>query len=173
MKGFLRFISLVLYYSILIHLPSASVSKVGVRLRAFSIKYIFHKVGSNVNVAKGVKFGKGSNIQIGNNSGIGECSTIVNMADVIIGNDVMIAPEVLFLTGGHEYHNDALLLREQSRVMKPIIIGNDCWIGARAIILPGVTVSNRVIIAAGSVVTKDLPESGIYGGNPARKIKDL
>ncbi|MBQ4812041.1 acyltransferase [Pseudoalteromonas luteoviolacea] len=164
---------LFLYYAFGRFLPSSSACKLCVKIRSFLVSKIFSSVGENVNIAQGVIFGRGANISIGNNSGIGEKSRLVSMGNITIGNDVMIAPEVLMLTGGHEYDDRNLLLREHASIVKPITIGDDCWIGARAIILPGVTVADRVIIAAGSVVTKDLAESGIYGGNPARKIKDL
>ncbi len=169
----MNILSLVLYYAFGRFLPSSSVCKLCVKIRGFLVSKIFCYVGEDVNIAQGVTFGRGTNISIGNNSGIGEKSRLVSMGDIVIGNDVMIAPEVLMLTGGHEYGDPKLLLIELPSVVKPITIGNDCWIGARVIILPGVTVAERVIIAAGSVVTKDLIESGIYGGNPARKIKDL
>lgn len=130
-------------------------------------------VGKNVNIANGVLFGRGSKVTIGDNSGIGESSRLVCMAEIIIGRDVMIAPEVMILTGGHRYDIPGLLLREQAILVAPVTIGNDCWIGARAILLPGISICDRVIIAAGSVVTKSVTESGVYGGNPARKIREL
>lgn len=172
-KKIIRVTFLVIYYSFLIFLPSNSVCKFCVKLRGACLKYIFNSIGSNVNIASGVRFGSGSLISIGDNSGLGERNYLVCMAPIKIGNDVMIAPEVMFLTGGHEYNDPAILLIHQPSVVAPISIGNDCWIGARAIILPGVCITNRVIIAAGSVVTKNISESGIYGGNPVRKIKDI
>lgn len=168
-----KIIALIIYYMFLKWLPSNSQCSYCVKLRAYSVKFIFRQVGSNINIASGVRFGQGGKISIGNNSGIGENCFIVAMDDVCIGNDVMIAPEVMVLTGGHHYDNPKLLLREHSSIVSPIIIGNDCWIGSRSIILPGVTICDRVIIAAGSVVTKSITESGIYGGNPSQKIKDI
>ena len=168
-----KIIALIIYYIFLKWLPSNSQCSYCVKLRAYSVKFIFQKVGLNVNIASGVRFGQGGKISIGNNSGIGENCYIVAMDDVRIGNDVMIAPEVMILTGGHLYDDPNLLLREHSSVVSPVIIGNDSWIGSRVIILPGVTICDRVIIAAGSVVTKSISESGIYGGNPSRKIKEI
>jgi len=164
---------LALYYGLARFLPSSSACNVCVKLRRYLINKIFYYAGSNVNIAQGVVFGRGGKISIGNNSGIGECSRLVAMESIIIGDDVMIAPEVLMLTGGHKYDDPNIFLREHESLTAPIKIGSDCWIGARAIILPGVAVCNRVIIAAGSVVTKSITESGIYGGNPAKKIKDI
>ncbi|NOI82325.1 acyltransferase [Vibrio tubiashii] len=169
----MKIIWLLIYYLIGIYLPSSSFSLVGVRIRAYLVSKIFAYVGSNVNIGQGVYFGRGSLISIGNSSGIGEKSRLVAMDKITIGDDVMIAPEVLVLTGGHDYNDPQLLLREQVSTIAPVNIGDDCWIGARAIILPGVSITNRVIIGAGSVVTKSINESGIYAGNPAKKIKGL
>lgn len=164
---------LILYYSFLIYLPSNSSCKFCVRIRTWCVRHIFSSVGKKVNIAQGVRFGSGAKIKIGDNSGIGEDCYLVAMAPISIGNDVMIAPQVMFLTGGHKYDDPSLLLREHESLTAPIEIGNDCWIGARAIILPGVKMADRVIIAAGSVVTKDITSSGLYGGNPAKKLKEL
>lgn len=172
-KSMLRIFILFLYYSIFKFLPSYSICPICVKLRYCLVKLLFCCCGSNVNIASNVRFGTGKLISIGNNSGIGENSYIVGMDNVIIGDDVMIAPEVMILTGGHAFDDPAMLLREQSIIIKEVVIGNDVWIGSRVIILPGVNVADRVIIAAGSVVTKSIIESGVYGGNPARKIKEI
>jgi maltose O-acetyltransferase len=169
----LKYLFLVLYYSLLIYLPSRSVSKTGVYLRQKCLKYIFKYVGKNVNIAKGVRFGKGFNISIGDNSGIGENSYLVSVDNIIIGNNVMIAPEVMILTGGHDFNDKSKLLINQKIVKKPVIIEDDVWIGARVLILPGVTISKRSIVAAGSVVTKDVQSNCIVGGNPAKVIKSI
>ncbi|CAG34765.1 acyltransferase [Desulfotalea psychrophila] len=169
----MNYLFLFFYYSFLIYLPSVSFVSFGVFLRRLVVAHIFKYVGKNVNIAKGVYFGRGHNITIGENSGIGENSRIVCMEKVEIGCDVMIGPEVMMLTGGHGYTDTKLLLREQDIITAPIKIGNDCWIGARAIILPGITITDRVIIGAGSVVAKSIFESGIYVGNPASKIRNL
>lgn len=166
-------LSLVVYYGLAVHLPSMSSCKTCVRLRSLLIKNIFAFVGENCNVAKGVRFGRGSKISIGNNSGIGEKSFLVAMDEITIGDNVMIAPEVMILTGGHDYTDPLKTLIAQRRVVGRVVIGDDCWIGARAIILPGVVIADRVIIGAGSVVVKSISNSGIYAGNPAVKIKDI
>ncbi|WP_105213409.1 acyltransferase [Pseudoalteromonas sp. T1lg22] len=169
----LKYFSLLLYYSFFKHLPSNSMCSFCVKMRCLILRYIFASVGYNVNVASGVRFGLGSKVHIGNNSGIGEDSYIVAMDEVVIGNDVMIAPQVMILTGGHEYQRPDLLLREQKITIAPVEIGNDCWIGARAVILPGVKICSRVVIASGAVVTKSIDSPGVYAGVPARQVREL
>lgn len=173
MKNIKSTFSLFFYYLFLKYLPSNSLCSVCVRLRAYVAKYIFDRVGSNLNIASGVRFGKGAKISIGNNSGIGENCYLVAMDHIYIGDNVMIGPEVMILTGGHDYNDPTKSLIAQNIITKPVVIGNDCWISARVTILPGISICDRVIIAAGSIVSKSISESGIYGGNPARKIKDI
>ncbi|EGR0111096.1 acyltransferase [Vibrio vulnificus] len=169
----MRFFFLLVYYIVVKHLPSNSSCKLCVYLRRIVVSFIFSYVGKNVNIASNVRFGKGNNLSIGNNSGIGEDSYIVCMDKVFIGDDVMIGPQVMILTGGHGYKDENLLLRKQKIITKPVSIGNDCWVGSRAIILPGVTICDRVVIGAGSVVSKSIETSGVYAGNPAKKIREL
>ena len=173
MSKFINFFILSMYYFILIYLPSKSMCEICVKLRSKAAKLIFNQLGSNVNIAKGVRFGKGAKISIGNNSGLGENCYLVAMDFISIGDNVMIGPEVMILTGGHDYNDPTKSLIAQNIITKPVVIGNDCWISARVTILPGISICDRVIIAAGSIVSKSISESGIYGGNPARKIKDI
>ncbi|NOJ20345.1 acyltransferase [Vibrio jasicida] len=169
----MKYFFLSVYYLLVKHLPSNSTCKLCVYLRRIVVSFIFDYVGDNVNIASNVRFGKGNNLSIGHNSGIGEDSYIVCMDSVSIGDNVMIGPQVMILTGGHDYKDDTSLLRQQKIITRPVSIGNDCWIGSRTIILPGVTICDRVVIGAGSVVSKSIVNSGIYAGSPAKKIREL
>lgn len=91
--------------------------------------------------------------------------------EVYIGNNVMIGPNVLITTVGHPL--SPLGRRKHMGIAKPIHIGNDVWIGGNATILPGVTIGNNVVIAAGAVVNRDVPDNCLVGGVPAKKIKDI
>lgn len=107
---------------------------------------------------------------IGENSGIGEYSKI--MPGVIIGDNVMMGPKCFFCTRNHEYtRTDIPMIQQGFQEQRPIKIGNDVWIGQNVIILPGVTVGNGCIIGAGAVVTKNVPDYAIVGGNPAKILK--
>ena len=111
------------------------------------------------------------NIYIGDNSGIGRNSYLSAEEKIEIGNNVMIGPQLIIYTANHETKRDCLMI-QQPMIKKPVRIGNDVWIGARVIILPGVSIGDGAIIGAGAVVTKDVTPYTVVGGVPARKIKD-
>ncbi len=101
---------------------------------------------------------------------LGQDSIIGSTAEVEIGNDVMMGPEVLIYTSNHGMEQ-GIPMRLQPLQSAPVRIGNDVWIGARCILLPGVTVHDGAVVAAGAVVTRDVPEDAIVGGVPARVLK--
>ncbi|WP_143315757.1 acyltransferase [Clostridium sp. HBUAS56017] len=129
----------------------------------------------------------GGKITIGENCYVGENSKIWAMEEIQIGNNVLIAHNVNIIdNNGHS--TDYKVRREElpyilkcghakqnifNRRIKPIIIGDDVWIGLNSIILKGVSIGKGAIIASGSVVTKDVPEFTMVSGNPARVIKYL
>jgi len=117
---------------------------------------------------------KGAILKIGSNLGISQAA-IVCHTSITIGNNVKIGGGVgIFDT---DFHSLDSLLRVDSKtditnkIKKPIIIGNDVFIGAYSLILKGVTIEENVIIGAGSVVTKSIPKNQIWAGNPAKFIK--
>ena len=97
--------------------------------------------------------------------------TILDIAPVRIGDYCMIGPNTLITTVNHPLTPKGR--RERLAQGKPVTIGNDVWIGGNCTILPGVTIGNNVIVAAGAVVTKDVPDNCVVAGVPARKIKEL
>lgn len=166
-----RIIGKLLYKIIGIRLPMsfAKVSLGSRKFRQFCAKLILgDRCGKWVNIEKGVYFGDG--LTIGNGSGIGANSNIPS--DVIIGENVMMGQECLMFTSNHRMDRlDIPMGAQGSTETKPIVVGNDVWIGARVTILPGVHIGNGCVIGAGSVVTKDIPDYEIWGGNPARFLK--
>jgi acetyltransferase-like isoleucine patch superfamily enzyme len=97
----------------------------------------------------------------------GDVSIVLN-ASVEIGNDTLIASGVKILTSTHNYNNNPMW---KDRIDKPVTIGSNVWIGANAIILPGVKIGNYSVVGAGSIVTKHVPEKMVVAGNPAKYIK--
>lgn len=164
---------LVLYYLIIKHLPTTETPVIGLsirKIRRYIVKQLFESTGQQVNINKDVYFGNGRKIKIGNNSSIEVGCQIAN--DTTIGNDVMIAPEVVIFSVGHETSDTSIPMRLQGNTKpRPVTIGDDVWIGQRAIILPGITIGDGAIVAAGSIVTKDIPARTVVGGNPAKILK--
>ena len=109
-------------------------------------------------------------ISIGNNSGIGINAFIQGPSS--IGDYVLMGPDVQIYTRNHKYDRvDIPMYNQGESEIKKVNIGNDVWIGSRAIILPGVTIGDGAIIGAGSIVTKNVEPYAIVGGNPAKVIK--
>ena len=133
-------------------------------------KYMFKSVGLDSNIRPNVKIANGYNFSIGNNSVIGENSFIQDNAEIIVGNNVICGPEIMIFTSNHGIDKDKLI-RLQRSPSKKVIIEDDVWIGARALILPGVTIGIGAVVGAGSVITKDVPPYAVVGGNPAKIIK--
>lgn len=108
-------------------------------------------------------------VRIGNRSRIGISCVIIG--PVTIGNDVMLAQNIVVSGLNHPYEDVTVPISMQKVTTKPIIIEDESWIGANAVITAGVTIGKHSVVAAGSVVTKDVPPYSIAVGNPARVIK--
>lgn len=128
-------------------------------------------VGERVWIAKTFNCDCGKNIFIGNDFTGNHNLTILDIREVYIGNNVMIGPNTLITTVGHPLSPKGR--RQYHAFAQPVRIGNDVWIGGNVTILPGVTIGNNVVVAAGAVVTKDVPDNTLVGGVPARKIKEI
>lgn len=116
------------------------------------------------------------NVEFGDFVNIGPRSLIDGKGGVKIGTGTIIAPNVIIYSVNHNYDIDLEALPFDHKIIaKAVVIGRYVWIGGNSIILPGVTIGQGAIIAAGSVVTKDVPEGALVGGNPARvlKIRDM
>jgi len=136
-------------------------------IRKILVNLFLLECGKNVRVKYNCDISP--NIRIGNNSEFGQRCLIYSGTK--IGNDVIMGPDVKIYTKNHVISSIKTPIKYQGIEMKETIIGDDVWIGANVVILPGVTVSNHSVIAAGAIVTKDVPEYALVGGNPAKIIK--
>lgn len=134
--------------------------------RYFVSKYL-NRCGRNLRVKKGAEISPNSGI--GNDSELGTRCMI--QSHVRIGSNVIMGPDIKIYSRNHNYNDLTQPIQYQGKTQYKTIIGNDVWIGANVIILPGVKIGNHTILGAGSVVTKDVPDFAIVGGNPAKVIK--
>lgn len=128
-------------------------------------------VGENVWIAKTFNCDNGKNIFIGDNFTANFNVTILDVKEVYIGDNVMIGPHTLITTVGHPLTPKGR--REHLAQSSEIHIGNDVWLGGNMTILPGVTIADNVVVGAGAVVTKDIPDNSLALGIPARVVKRL
>ena len=111
-----------------------------------------------------------SNVQVGRNVAIGAFVHIIANARVSIGDNSIIASAVQITTSTHDYRTRPY---RSKRVDAPVTIGRNVWIGAGAVILPGVTLGDDCVVGAGSIVTRDVAPATVVAGNPARVIRNL
>jgi acetyltransferase-like isoleucine patch superfamily enzyme len=112
----------------------------------------------------------GTEIRIGRNVFVNQNCTFYDLGGLDIGDDVLIGPNVSIITSGHPLEPS---LRRSVTTGKPIVIERNVWIAAGATIIGGVTVGENSVVAAGSVVTRDVPPNTLVGGNPAKLIRML
>jgi acetyltransferase-like isoleucine patch superfamily enzyme len=108
-------------------------------------------------------------VEIGARCLLGIGSTVIG--PVRLGNNVITAQHVVLSGMNHDYEAVQTPIRNQSVTVRPIVVEDDCWIGANVVILPGVTIGRHSVVAAGSVVTHNVPPFSVVGGNPARLLK--
>ena len=108
-------------------------------------------------------------IEIGSFSELG--TNCIIQSNTFIGDYVIMGPDVKIYTRNHIFTSLDVPIAEQGHTNEKVMIGNDVWLGANAIITPGVTIGDHAIVASGAVVTKDVPAYAIAGGVPAKVIK--
>lgn len=138
------------------------------KLRNYFVRKYIKSAGKNMNIGRYCKIHK--NTTIGDHSGVGFGCEIPN--GVTLRSHVMMGPDVLIFTQNHQTADTEIPMREQGMApLKPVVIGDDVWIGARVCILPGVTIGQGAVIGACAVVSKDVPAYSVAVGNPARVVK--
>lgn len=135
------------------------------------IKELLGSCGEGVSILPTFQCDYGKNIHIGNDFVMNFNGVILDIAPVYIGNHVMIGPNTMICTVNHPL--DFQGRRDNLGIAKEVRIGDDVWIGGNCTILPGVTIGNRVVVAAGAVVTKNIPDDSLVAGVPAKVIRKL
>jgi maltose O-acetyltransferase len=168
---------LILFYGFANHLPNSYNRYIGYisnHIRIFICRHIFKECGKVTTINRNIYFGNGKDIIIGDYSGIGANCVLTN--NIQIGKYVMMGPDLYCLSStDHKTENVDIPMCFQGHLnldeRKKITIDDDVWIGARVIITKNKYIGKGSIIAAGSVVTKDVSEYAIVGGNPAKLLK--
>lgn len=138
----------------------------------FMLKMAGAKIGTNVRICSSVKILGNGSLFIGDNTWIGHQCLIISSSQISIGKNVDIAPKVYIGTGTHIINIHSKNIAGEG-ISKNVKINDGCWIGVNSTILPGVEISEKTIIAAGSVVNKNCEPLNVYAGVPAKLIKDL
>ena len=113
----------------------------------------------------------GKHIEIGDNFYANSGCIIIDVARVKIGDNVMFGPNVAVITAGHPIHHEIRNTKFEYGI--PVTIGDNVWIGANAVLLPGVHIGDNTVIGAGSVVTKDIPSGVVAVGNPCKPVREI
>jgi maltose O-acetyltransferase len=137
-------------------------------LRALLCRGLFDATGEGVNVEHGAEFGTGKGIVLHDRACLGVRAQVLGNGGLEVGRDVMMGPDVTIITQDHKPTSDG---RYFGYERGKVTLEDDSWIGARAVILKGVTVGRSAIVAAGAVVVRDVPPFAVVGGVPARVIK--
>ena len=127
--------------------------------------------GKNIIIQDHCRIYNAENISIGNNVLIGQGALIEGMGGLSIGNNVVFGPDVTIWTANHNYNMPVMLPYDERVIYKSVTIQDNVWLGAKCIIIPGVTIHEGAVIGIGAVVTKDVPKGAVVGGNPAKVIK--
>lgn len=139
--------------------------------RSELVKKILGKTGERIHIESSFRFDYGYNIHIGEDFYANFDCVMLDVCSIIIGDNCMFGPGVHIYTAAHPL--DPVERNSGKELGKPVKIGNNVWVGGRAVINPGVTIGNNVVVASGAVVTKDVPDNTVVGGNPAKIIKDI
>ncbi|USL44774.1 maltose acetyltransferase domain-containing protein [Priestia megaterium] len=140
-------------------------------IRTNLLKELFGSTGNSLYIEPTFRCDYGSNIHVGENFYANFDCVLLDVCEIRIGDNCFLAPGVHIYTATHPLH--ALERISGAEFGKRVEIGNNVWIGGRAIINPGVKIGNNAVIASGAVVTKNVPDNVVVGGNPAVIIKRI
>lgn len=121
-----------------------------------------------------MKYHREGNIRLGDNVRVSEFSSIRtgenDDCEITIGDNTIIGPNTTIVGRNHGFRRKDKLIKDQPFEDKGVVIGSDVWIGANAVVLPGVTIGDGAVVGAGSIVTHDVAKHEVWAGNPAKKI---
>lgn len=174
-------ISFILHPILMLYLTAKGSHNVFIKPQTSINKLRYLEMGNNIQIGRSARFlfvkeyyggSYEPRVIIGNNVSIGNRFSALSAAPITISDDCLIASDVLVTSENHGMDIEASSSYATIPLdAKPVVLGNGCWIGEKVSIMPGVTLGDRCIVAANSVVTKSFPEACLIGGIPARIIK--
>ncbi|MBP1970122.1 maltose O-acetyltransferase [Virgibacillus natechei] len=135
------------------------------------VKELFGTTGESIFIEPNFRCDYGYNIHVGDNFYANFNCVFLDVCEIRIGDNCFIAPGVHIYTATHPL--DPYVRKSGIESGKPVIMGDNVWIGGGAIINPGIHVGDNVVIGSGAVVTKNVPDNVVVGGNPAKVIKKV
>lgn len=142
----------------------------GIAIRSFFYRLLFARLEGFAFIYPGAWLDHSFNIHAGRSLAVNTGVFISARAPITFGNGVLVGPNVVIVSSNHRFDRPDLPISEQGHELAPIHIGDDCWIGANAVILAGVKVAEGTIVSAGAVVTRDTEPYSIVAGSPAQAI---
>lgn len=142
-------------------------------IRQAILNNLLKEFGKNSFVRSKVLILNYKNISIGSNCLIGPDSILNGTDKITLGNYFLSGPGLIIYTSDHGLENNGVPFTLQKTTSSEVIVGENVYLGARVTILKGVQIGDNVIVAAGSVITKDIPSNELWGGVPAKKIKNI
>jgi maltose O-acetyltransferase len=136
------------------------------RIRRWMVSYFVNSAGKSIRVKRNADISMF--ISVGDFSELG--SNCIIQSNTFIGRNVIMGPDVKIYTKNHNFDNIDIPIQFQGHTSEAVNIGDDVWLGANVIVLPGVSIHSHSVIAAGSIVTKDVPAFSIVAGVPAKVI---
>jgi putative colanic acid biosynthesis acetyltransferase WcaF len=137
------------------------------KLKVLFLKLFGARIGLGVVLKPSINIKYPWNLDVGDYSWIGEGAWLDSLDKIKIGSHCCISQGAYLCTGNHDWTDPAFSL-----VVKPIVVEDGAWIGARAVVLPGVTIGSHSILTAGSIMAKNTEPNMIYAGNPAQPVKE-
>lgn len=153
--------------------PASLLADFAIKVRRILAAKVFKRIGDGVIFHHDVYILSGRNTELGSGVFVNRGATIDDRGPITVGDHTMIAAGAILTTHGHVLDDFTKPMPFGGRTMAPIVIGSNTVIGYNAVVMPGVTIGDRVIVSANAVVTKDIPDRWVVGGLPAKKIKEL
>lgn len=167
------FVPISITYKLILNPFLQLIYKGGMVLKYYYMRDMLKKCGTNVTIHRHVTIRCPQKISIGNNVSIHPLCYIDGEGGITIGSNISIAHNSTIMSFNHTWEDKLTPIKYNPKKLDKVTICDDVWIGCGVRIMAGVTIGNRCIIAAGAVVTKDCESNSLYGGVPARKIKNI